>query len=246
MLIDVHAHLDYEGFKSPVEQIIEEAAKAGVVAIINCGLSKESNRATKALSERFPIVKPAYGIYPTTAEELSEKDIEAELKWIKTQKPIAISEIGLDGKYGKDFAKQGKVLRLFLALANKMELPVIVHTRQREKECLDILEEMKVKKVVLHCFTGPEELVKRAIKLKYSFSIPPIIVFNKGFQNLVKMIDLGLILTETDSPYLAPKHGEVNTPANVAVTVAKIAEIKGLTVEETQKIIFLNYQRMFI
>jgi len=245
MFVDVHAHLDSKGFIKPIKAIVEEAAEAGLVAIINCGLNRKSNRATERLAKQFHIVKPAYGFYPTDAEKTSQKEIDEELKWIKRRKPIAISEVGLEGKWGKDFKKQEQVFSKFDMLATGLDIPLIVHTREKEKQCIDILEKLKAKKVVLHCFTGPEPLVVRAMKLGYSFSIPPIILYNQRFQSTVKLLAMDRILTETDSPYLAPKRGTINSPKNVRLTVAKIAEIKGLNPEETKRIIFLNYQRLF-
>ncbi len=246
MLVDVHCHLDSDGFKESVEKMVANAARAGVTAIINCGINIETNRATKVLADTYHIVKAAYGIYPTEAEDMTIKQIEKEIEWIKTKNPIAISEIGLDGKYGKDFKKQKEVFSMFIKLAKKLDVPVVVHTRQKEKEVISLLKKHNAPKVVLHCFTGDLELVKEAIKLKYHFSIPPILVFNEGFQEMVKLVPNNLLLTETDSPYLAPKRGAINNPANVQVTVNKIAELKGLDPIEVKRIIFMNYQRLFL
>jgi TatD DNase family protein len=245
MLIDVHAHLDSEGFKYTQDQVIKQAENAGVSAIINCGLNPATNRATKRLSEKYTLIKPAYGIYPTDAEAMSDEDIEAEIRWIAEQKPIAISEIGLDGKWGKDLLRQAKVFRRMLELAIRLDVPVIVHTRQAEEQCFNLIESTGIKKVVLHCYTGPRELIKRGIANKWHFSIPPIIAYDKGFAQLADKLMIGQLLTETDSPYLAPRPGEVNTPANVALTVEKLAGIKGLTYEEMKKLIFMNYRRLF-
>jgi len=245
MLVDVHSHLDYPGYKEPIDGIIKRAISTGLVAIVNCGLNKESNRATKLLAEKHKIVKPAYGFYPTDAEKASWQELEQELKWIKQQKPIAIGEVGMDGKHGKDMLKQELVLKRFLDLAKLLNVPIIVHSRMAEQRCIELIEASGCSKVVLHCFTGTLQLAERAIKNKWCFSIPPIVVYNKGFQRLVEVVPLHQLLTETDSPYLAPKPGTVNEPSNVAIVAEKIAEIKGLNVEEVKKILYLNYRREF-
>jgi len=245
MFIDVHAHLDSKEFRKPVSELIDEARIAGLTTIINCGLNKETNRSTQRLSEKYSIIKPAYGIYPIDAEQMSDSEVNQEIAWIRKQKPIAISEIGLDGKWGKDIEKQIRVFRKMLELAIEMRVPVIVHTRQAEEQCFNVIESTGIKKVVLHCFTGPKELIPRAITNKWSFSIPPVIVHDKSFAELVTQLKLGQLLTETDSPYLAPKRGTQNSPANVVLTIKKMAELKGLNAEEMRNIVFQNYQNLF-
>ncbi len=245
MLVDVHAHLDYDGYSEPIDKIVNKAKSAGLTCIINCGLNPKSNRATLTLSKSYDIVKPAFGFYPTDAEKASDSEIDSEIAWIRQNKPFAISEIGMDGKYDQDMARQALVFRKMLSLACELDLPVIVHTRQAEEQCFKLIEESKCLKVVLHCFTGSPQLAQRGIKNRWAFSIPPSVAYSKGFQGLVERMELSHILTETDSPFLAPKPGEQNRPENVVVTIAKIAEIKRLTPEEVKKIIFLNFRRIF-
>ncbi len=245
MLVDVHAHLDYEGYSEPIAEIVRKAKTAGLSCIINCGLNPKSNRVTLALSKSYDIVKPAFGFYPTDAEKASDTEIDSEIAWIRQNKPFAISEIGMDGKYGKDMARQTLVFRKMLDLARGLDLPVIIHTRQAEEQCFQLIEESKCRNVVLHCFTGSPQLAQRGIKNKWAFSIPPCVAYSKGFQGLVERLELNHILTETDSPFLAPKPGQQNRPENVVITIAKIAEIKRLTPEEVKKIVFLNFRRIF-
>ena len=245
MLVDVHCHLVFPQLYRKRNEIIKRAKEAGISAIIECATDVMTNRKVKKLAEEFKIIKPAYGIFPTEAEPMSKQEILSEIEWIKKQDMIAISEIGLEGKNGKDFVKQEWAFRQFLKLAEELKKPAIIHTRLYEKEVINILKEFKVKSV-LHCYTGPLKLVDEALKLGCLFSIPPMIVYNTGMQELVKKLPLQHILTETDSPYLGPERGKDNEPANVAVTIKEIAKIKGLTEEEVKQIVFMNYQRLFL
>lgn len=243
MLIDVHAHLDE--IKNQ-KDIILNSQKAGLKTIINCGLNPKSNRKTLKLSKEYSIIKPAFGFYPTYAEDSTSLEIKKEIQWVKKNKPFAISEIGLDFKESKNIQKQKEVFILFLKLAKELNVPAIIHSRKAEEEVLNIIQEINYKKIVLHCFTGKKRLIQLANDMKLYFSIPVIIIKSTHFQNLVKNVNLSRILTETDSPYLAPIKGEINEPKNIKLTINKIAELKDITEEECEKIIYMNYQRLFL
>lgn len=241
MFIDVHTHLTDKAFDTDRTEVI---SRSQCVALINNGYTIADNRATLALAKQFPLVKVALGLHPSETAVLSQKDIDTEIAWIAKQKCVAIGEIGLDFTY-EEHEKQIVSFKKLIELALKKNLPMIIHSRKAEKEVLDILEEMKAKKVILHCFSGKVKLVDRAEKLGYTFSIPPIVNHSQQFQDLVKKVSLTKLLTETDSPFLSPKKGERNEPAYVEITVKKIAEIKGMDAKEVENAIFANYQRMF-
>ncbi len=240
MLVDVHAHLDDV---KDINRVIANAEKAGLKVVINCGLNHKSNLKTLELSKSYRIIKPAFGLYPMFAEELPKDKIQEEIAWVKKNKPFAISEIGMDFKEPKDINKQKYAFVEFLKLAKELNIPAIIHSRKAEADVLRIIKQINHKKIVLHCFTGKKSLIK---DYEGYFSIPAIILRSTHFQNLVKIVKLTRLLTETDSPYLSPFKDKPNEPANVALTVKKIAEIKGITPEEAERIIFMNYQRLFL
>lgn len=243
MLVDVHAHLDSKCFSKNLDQVIERAKQANVSIIINNGLDHKTNLKTLELSKKYKIIKPALGIYP---EYVFRTDVEKEIKFIEENKDniIAIGEIGLDKSKETDFELQKQVFIKLIELAKKLDMPVIVHSRKAEKEVIDILESTKIKKVVLHAFHGNLKLVKRAQELGYKFSMPVSIIKSEHFQNIVKILNLNSILTETDAPYLNPLH-KPNEPCYIADSLKKIAELKQVTIEETEKIIFMNFQSLF-
>lgn len=260
MLIDVHCHLSFDSFKEDLDQVIERAKKSGMTAILCSGVDHKTNREVLELSKKYEIVKASLGIYPldavglghydNTPRERKKFDVDAEIEFIRKNKDkiMAIGEVGLDKSPEGDckLEEQIKVFRKTISLAQEIKKPLVVHTRKAEKECIGILEEMKANNVVLHCFTGNMKLVERAEKLGYSFSIPSIIIRLKHFQELVERVSLNNLLTETDAPYLSPIKGERSEPSFVKETIKKISEIKKIEEIEVEKIIFSNYQKIFL
>lgn len=252
MLIDVHAHLDYEENLKNIEVIIENAKKAKVTTIVNNGLNPKSNRTTLELSKKYSIVKPALGLYPTDALLLSDEKIDEELKFIKHQKPIAIGECGLDFSDKADVnfentkKRQIDIFRKHILLAKSLDIPIIVHSRKAEKEVIEILKKESAKKVVLHCFSGKKSLISEAIKEGYCFSIPANVLRSTHFQELVRMVPITQILTETDFPFLSPVKEKPNEPANIALSISKIADLKNMTKEEVINSVYMTFQKLFL
>lgn len=260
LLVDVHAHLDHERFKGDLDQVVERARQNNVKAIITSGVNSATNRLVLDLAKKYDIVKASFGLYPIDAlqVELQEEsgfardvnpvDVDAELDWIKKHKDscVSIGEAGLDYHWvkGKE-EEQKRTFQKVIELAEKINKPLIVHTRKAEFDSVDMLESSSLKKVILHCFMGRKHLVKRAADKGWSFSIPPIIVKLQQFQLMAEMVDMSQILTETDCPYLSPYPGQRNEPSFVIETIKKIAEVKGMEPEEVANAVFMNYQNMF-
>jgi len=243
MLVDVHCHLDLLEKEKDIDEIIKNSKEVAV--IITNGTGPESNRKVLNYSKKYEKVKPALGLYPDKAVSLSDEEIQKEIEFIKTQKPVAIGEVGLDNFRVENLERQKEVLAKFIALSNELEIPIIVHSRKAEMETLEILEKNKAKKVVMHCFCGNKELTDKALELGYYFSIPTSVTKSKTFRKLAKRIPLNKLLTETDAPYLSPRP-EPNEPAFIADSIKKIAELKKVTSEELEKMIYINYQTLFL
>ena len=244
--IDTHAHLDCEEFKEDIDEVIQRCKDNDLKIIINNGLNPASNRATVELSKKYPIIKRALGLYPLDAIKLSDEEIETEINFIRQQDPIAIGEIGLDYHWDKENHERQKYIFIkMLKLSKELNIPAIIHSRDAEEDVINILEKERIRKVVIHCFNGNEDLIKKAESLGYYFSIPCIITFVKHFQDMVKTININKILTETDCPLLSPFRGKRNEPINVRETIKKIADIKGFEPKEVENNILLNYKRLF-
>lgn len=244
MLADVHCHLDFPDFEMDLDSVIERAEKAGVVAIITAGINPETNRKALEIARKFLIVKAALGIYPQYAVEMSEEAVKQEIAFIKKQKPFTISEVGLDATYS-EMEKQKKVFKQMISLAKELDIPLVVHSRKAEKEVFDVLVSMNAKKVVVHCFNGKLSLAKEMEAAGFFFSIPAIVSHATQFKELVKAVSSSHLLTETDAPFLSAVKGERNEPASVKATAAAIAEIKGVSAEEMENMLFSNYQKLF-
>ncbi len=250
MLIDVHCHLDFlekEGIK--VEQAIKNARKNKVKIIICNGVNPEQNKKILALAEEYSEVKPAIGVYPIDALKLSNKQIDEEINFIKKNKNkiIAIGEIGLDFKEDQiNQEKQKEVFAKFIDLAKELNLPISVHSRKAELETIELLEELKAKKVHMHCFMGKIKLAERIAKNGWYLSIPSCVKYNEQFQLIIQKVPIENLLAETDSPYLHPDKKWPNEPAKVIESYKKIAEIKKLPLKEVEKIIESNFKNLFM
>lgn len=244
MLIDVHCHLDFPDF-TDLDKVIERAKKAGVVSIISNGVNQESNRAVLEIAKKYEIVKPALGFYPDEAVKQDDDAVNKEIEFISEQKPVAIGEVGLDNYRVQNPERQKEVFKRFIHLAEKMNLPIIVHARKAEQEAVELLQSYKLKKVIMHCFSGSLQLAKKIADNGWYFSIPPSIVYTSNFQELVRAVNSTHLLTETDAPFLGPVKGERDEPAFVAFTIREIARIKRIEAEEAENIVFMNYKRIF-
>lgn len=258
LLVDVHAHLDFPEFSKDLPEVLGRAERAGVVAVINQGVHHASNQKVLQLAAQYPLLKPALGLYPLNAPNVAvhEQDddfdrqdvsVDATLKFIKAHADdiIAIGEVGIDLKYSDDEEHQIKNFTKILQLSNAMKKPVIIHSRKAEKLILDLLEEGRHTRALLHCFSGSKKLIKRAVDLGLPMTVTSNANRLQHFQLVARSVPLTHLFTETDAPYLGPVRGERNEPANVKVAVEVIAREKGLTPEEVARAIYLNYQRFF-
>ena len=258
-LVDVHCHLDHEYFKDKLDAVLKRAKEAGLKAIITQGVNHETNQIILALCKKDAIIKPAMGLYPLDPPNVvcnedakdfskSKTAVDTTLKFIEKNKNniVAIGEVGIDFKFSDDEQHQVENFNKIIALARKIDKPLIVHSRKAEKLVIDLLEDAKFFNVDMHCFSGKKSLVKRGADLGLFFSIPANILKSDQFQMNAKVLPLNNMLTETDAPWLSPYTGIMNEPAFIKPAVEKIAEIKKLTPEETANAIFQNYQKLFL
>ncbi|MBS3112280.1 TatD family hydrolase [Candidatus Woesearchaeota archaeon] len=261
MLVDVHAHLNHKAFENKLDQVIERAEKKGVKSIICSGINTPTNKEVLELSKKYKIIHASAGIYPIDAlgDQKPPEDegltynkgpinLEKEFKFIKENKKnfIAIGEVGLDQLEKIHLEEQKKIFQQIIEFSKEIKKPLVIHSRKAEKECIELLEKNNCKKVNLHCFTGKLKLAKKAEELGFYFSIPAICVRLQHFQEIIRRTNINNLLTETDAPYLTPEIGRSSEPKDVLETIRIISKIKNLDLEETKKIIFKNYQDLFL
>jgi TatD DNase family protein len=241
--IDIHAHLDM--YKN-IDQVLENAKKEGVM-ILTAGGNADTNNHILELREKYPQIKISLGLDPIEALNLTEKEINSEIRFITKNKDkiIAVGEVGLDLQESNELEKQKENLEKLVNLAKKLNLPLVVHSRKAEAEAIEFLEKLKAEKVIMHCFSGNMNLVKRIVMNGWKLSIPANIKHSEHFQNVVKEAPIESLFCETDSPFLHPEKLRENEPANVLESYKKIAEIKGLTLEEVKKKIWDNFEKVF-
>ena len=253
MFIDTHAHLYDERFAEDLPAVITRAEEAGVRQIISMGDTMEASARAVADAEKYPALYAAVGIHPENAAPLSDADRAQLLAWARHPKVVAIGEIGLDYYWEKDPAQRAVQRDLFAAqldAARAAGLPVCIHDREAHGDTLAILQ-AKGRDLtgVLHCYSGSIETARELWKMGYYIGIDGPLTFKNAAKlpDIVREAPRDKLLIETDSPYLAPvpKRGKRNEPAYVVYVAAKIAEIRGETLEEVAAYTTENARRLY-
>lgn len=241
--IDIHCHLEY---CADVDAAVKAAKELGVGIIVSAGVNRGKNRVTLGLAEEHPEVKPSLGMYPVDALSITEKEIDEEIEFIGANRKIifGIGEIGIDLKEAQDFERQKAIFEKFVKLGIEIDKPVIVHSRKAEKECIEILENLGAKKVIMHCFCGKRSLVKKIIENGWYLTIPTSVNNSKQFQENAQIVPIEQLFCETDSPFLHPEKLRDNEPKNVVVSYQWIAKQKNMSLEEVKNKIFENYGKL--
>jgi TatD DNase family protein len=239
----------YENEGGIVENAIDNARKKDVLIISN-GVNKESNERTLEFVDRYDEVRACLGIYPTDAVDLELDDVGEIIGMIRKNRAnvSGIGEIGLDFKESEnseDKEKQEDVFRRLVKLAIELDLPMTVHSRKAEERCIEILEELGARKVIMHYFSGKLKLVEKISDNGWYLSIPTAIKSSEHFQKIVEVVDIKNLLCETDSPYSHPDKKFPNEPANVSVVYDKISDIKGIDMKEVEERIENNFKSLF-
>lgn len=243
-LFDTHTHLDFPMFDKDREKIISKFPLEGISKVVNVGCDKKSSIASIQLSEKYPFIYPSVGFHPHDAVNFDE----SFLKRIATNKNVvAIGEIGLD--YFRNLSPKNVQKKVFfkqVEIAKKLDLPIILHNRDADNDCLEILKKFKDLKVVFHCFSSSLSFAKSVIELGFFISFTGNITFkNSRLFEVVEFVPLKKFFVETDSPYLSPRRGKRNSPLNLLLIVQKIAQIKKLSTKEIAKITYENSLTFF-
>ncbi|GLI51208.1 deoxyribonuclease [Tepidanaerobacter syntrophicus] len=250
MFVDVHAHLDDEAFDTDRQEMIKKIEEAGII-VVNAGSDMASSRFSVKLAEEFDFIYACVGIHPHEAKKV-EKDYLTELEELaKSPKVIAIGEIGLDYYYGSsEKDAQQKVFREQIELAKSLNLPVVVHDRDAHKDTADILKNIKPERGLMHCYSGSLEMAQEFIEMNFYFSFGGVITFKnaKRPKEVAAKLPSDRILLETDCPYMSPEpyRGKRNDPTRIPIIAAQMAALRGVMLEEIERITYSNFNRLFI
>lgn len=254
MLSDSHAHLDDAQFEQEVDQIVANARAAGVGFILDPACDEATSRKVVDLSAAYDMVYAAVGFHPSDCEVFeADRHIPMLEDWLKREKTLAVGEIGLDYHYddGAPRAVQKKAFAAQIDLANRMGVPIIVHDRDAHGDSLDMVRACLKPETggVFHSYSGSVEMARQLLDLGLYLSIGGPLTFKNSRKapEVVAYMPLDRLLIETDSPYMAPvpHRGTRNEPAYVALVAEKVAQIKGISVEDVQTQTTANCRTLF-
>lgn len=251
--VDAHVHLSDEEYTECVDEIIVEAKQSNVVALVSNSMDLKSSVDSLKLAEKYSgLVYAAVGVHPWNVQAISDEEVEAVVRLAEENKAnkslAAIGEIGLDYKYMKVWDKQLKIFDTMLRLAEKLDLPVIVHSRGTTAQIVEMLPSYKVKRVLLHWFSHPLSVLSKVVEKGYYITEGPPTVYSNGIREVVKKIPLANLLTETDGPvryFRKPFEGKRTTPAFIPTVVNAIAEIKQLNEQAVSVQVIENFEEFF-
>ena len=251
-MIDSHCHLDHEPLFNNLDEILKRSKDVGIEKLLTISTSFESFSRVKELVKKDEMIFGTIGIHPheTSTNIITSKQIIENLN--ENPRIIGIGETGLDFYYNNsEKDRQITSFKEHIEASIESKTPLIVHSRDAEKETFDILNEYKDEKIkiLMHCFTGSKEFSKKLMTLNSFFSASGIITFKNSLdlQDTFKSIPIDNILIETDSPFLAPvpKRGKKNEPSFIDFTATKLAEIKDISKEDLVKKTTENFNKLF-
>lgn len=250
--IDTHTHISDEAFAGEEDAVVRRALDAGVEAMLHPDVDSREREAMFALTDRHPgVLYPMLGLYPGSVDKGWKDELDEMLRW-RDRKVVAIGEIGLDYHYGAEFAaEQQEAFRVQLELASEMDLPVNIHLREATEDFFRIMDDCAGLHLrgSLHAFSGSFETFQRMQKYgEWYVGIGGVVTFRKAsLAETVRRIPLDRIILETDSPYLTPVpyRGTRNESMYIPVIAAKVAELKGVSVEETAEATTAAARRLF-
>lgn len=251
MLFDTHAHMDDRAFDPDRRELLKNFPSQGIGLIMNPGCSLESSRNAARLSQEYDYVYAAVGSHPDAADEVTEETLNIYRQLIQGNPKIrAIGEIGLDYHY-EDIPRdiQLRAFRMQMELAKELDLPVIVHEREAHVDGMKVVDEFPEVTGVFHCYSGSAEMAKELIKRGWYIGFTGVLTFKNARKavEVASTISLDRIVLETDCPYMSPEpfRGKRNDPGKLYRMAEKLAEIRGLSVEEIHAITTENGKRLY-
>lgn len=238
MYIDTHCHIS-KNYYDDITEVITDSKNNGLDKIIISCCEVDDIEESLNIINNYDNVYATFGYHPDQIDKVCDEDLKKLETLIKTnQKIVGIGEIGLDYHYGTDKEKQKKLFKEQLKIVQRLNLPVVIHSRDATKDTIDILKTFNVSGVI-HCFSGSLETANIYISMGYKLGIGGVLTFkNSKLYRVIENINLENIVLETDSPYLTPEpyRGKTNSSKYIPIIAKKLAEIKKVSIEEVAKI----------
>lgn len=250
MYFDTHAHYNSGAFNADRYDILNAMPEKGISYVVNPGCDEESSRAALALAERYPFLYAAVGWQPEEWESWRADSIDVIRALAMHPKVVAVGEIGLDYYWDKDHKELMREMFISqLALAEELDLPVIVHDREAHADCLEVTAQFPAVRGVFHCFSGSAEMAETLLRRGWYLGFDGPVTYKNARKaiEVLEVCPIDRILIETDSPYLTPvpHRGERNDSSLLHYTAEKIAEVKGIAAEEVARATLENGKRLF-
>lgn len=249
-IFDSHAHYDDARFRNDADAVLQDMARHGVEHIINVGCSVPSSRKSIALAEKYPFVYASVGIHPHDTDDAVPQDLATLEELLRHPKVKALGEIGLDYHY-QPYSRMTQ-LEYFTAqmeLAQRADVPVIIHSREATQDLMDVLHRFPVRKLVCHCFSGSAETAAEIAAMGYHLSFTGVITFSNARRSheAIRRVPRDRLMIETDCPYMAPEphRGARCDSRMLKYTLAALAEIWGVSPEEAAEITARNAEEFF-
>lgn len=250
MIFDSHAHYDDSSFDEDRDNIINEINRENVIGVLNCGSSLEGSRESVLLTKKYQFFYAAVGIHPEFANIVNNKVLDELEEMCKNRRVVAIGEIGLDYYYDENLDKdtQKNAFIKQMELAQKLDLPVIIHDRDAHEDTLNIIKMFPEVKGEIHCFSGSVEFAAECLRMGYYIGFTGVLTFKNARKvvEVAKMVPDDRFLLETDCPYMSPEpyRGKRNRSDYIKFISAKMAEIKGTTQLEIEEKSINNIKRL--
>lgn len=250
MIFDTHAHYTDEDFNPDRDEVIAAIKNANVGLIMNSSSDEESSARAVELAEKYPFIYASVGWHPHDAKTFTEASAEKIRNWCKNPRVRAIGEIGLDYYYDlSDRIIQQDVFKRQLELAKELNKPVVIHDRDAHEDCMKLLRQFPEVAGEFHCYSGSAQMAKEILERGWYLGFTGVITFKNARKaiEVLEMCPLDRILIETDCPYLAPvpHRGKRNDSRLLVHVIEKIAQVKGISTDEVERISAENGKRFF-
>jgi len=247
-IFDAHAHYDDDWFSDDREQLLESLPQKGICAVVNAAVDLKTADIARSFAEKYDYMYFTVGFHPENLEDMPQDYLSQIALMLQHKKAVALGEIGLDYHWNIEKSLQHRIFDEQLSLSKDLDVPVVIHDREAHGDVMEKLRFYKPKGL-LHCFSGSVEMLKEVLKLGMSISLGGTVTYKNARVpvEVSEFVPLDRLLLETDSPYLSPvpQRGKRNDSSNIIYTAAKIAEIKGIGVQQLLDITAENAYRLY-